>query len=127
MASALSTILNNHIIETIMTYTTYFLRFIDQEQAEFKLDEVGYKIEEIYAGETRTYFRVTDQVGDIDIVGEIYNNDAVIEFDENGSMEVITEPTKIEGYHVNIILEGKLPEELQEFTVTPQPPYRVFA
>ena len=45
----------------------------------------------------------------------------------NGEIEVITPPTKMEGYHVNIILEGALPEALQEFVVTPSSPYRVFA
>jgi len=33
----------------------------------------------------------------------------------------------MDGYHINIILQGGLPEALQEFIVTPNSPYRVFA
>ena len=43
------------------------------------------------------------------------------------TFEVITPPTKKEGYHINLILAGALPVELQEFAVIPQNPYRVFA
>jgi hypothetical protein len=107
-----------------MSYTTYYLRFNSQEEAETKLTEVGYKHEDTFNEETRTYYAIKDQVGDIDIVGEIYNDDGV--YDEE-TFEVITPPTKKEGYHINIITSGALPEELQEFVVTPNNPYRVFA
>lgn len=132
-----------------MTYTTYYLRFTSQEEAEAKLTEVNYRHEEEYYPEVVTlapepdengndvyiitqleekqlhvWYSVTDQVGDIDIVGEIYNNDGV--YDEE-TMEVITPPTKMDGWHVNIILQGALPQSLQEFIVTPSSPYRVFA
>lgn len=110
-----------------MSYTTYYLRFISQEEADTKLEEVGYKHEDTFNEETRTYYAVKDQVGDIDIVGEIYNNDGVYETGEDGFPVVVTEPTKKEGYHVNIILQGELPEELEEFVVVPTNPYRVFA
>jgi hypothetical protein len=107
-----------------MAYTTYYLRFSNQEEAETKLEEVGYKKTETIEDTTYTFYTVTDQVGDIDIVGEIYNNDA--KYDSN-TFELITPPTKKEGWHVNVILEGELPEELKKFVVTPQNPYRVFA
>lgn len=106
------------------TYTTYYLRFTSQEEAETKLTEVNYLHEDTFDGETHTYYAVKDQVGDIDIVGEIWNSDGV--YDEE-TMEVITPPTKMDGWHVNIILDGELPEVLQEFLVTPNTPYRVFA
>ena len=131
------------------TYTTYYLRFASQEEAEKKLTEVKYRHEEEYypqtivlapepdengedvyiyetatEAQTRVWYSVTDQVGDIDIVGDIWNNDGVYN-EETG--ETITPQTKMEGYHVNIILEGALPEALQEFVVTPNSPYRVFA
>ena len=130
-------------------YQTYYLRFNSQEEAETKLTEVNYRHEEEYYPETvvlapepdengedvyiyetstelqtRVWYSVTDQVGDIDIVGDIWNNDGVYN-EETG--ETITPQTKMEGYHVNIILEGALPEALQEFVVTPNSPYRVFA
>jgi hypothetical protein len=105
-------------------YQTYYLRFNSQEEAETKLTEVSYKRTETFEGTEQTFYTVADQVGDIDIIGDIYNNDGV--YDEE-TFEVITPPTKIDGYHINIILEGSLPEALQEFIVTPQSPYRVFA
>jgi len=132
-----------------MAYTTYYLRFPSQELAETKLTEVGYRHEEEYHPEvvtlspepdengedvyiitqleekqTRVWYSITDQVGDIDIVGDIWNDDGVYD-EETG--ETITPPTKKDGYHINIILQGNLPEELQEFVVSPQHPYRVFA
>jgi hypothetical protein len=107
-----------------MAYTTYYLRFSNQKEAETKLEEVGYKKTETIGDNIYTFYTVTDQVGDIDIVGEIYNNDA--KYDSN-TFELITPPTKKEGWHVNVILEGELPEELKKFVVTPQNPYRVFA
>jgi hypothetical protein len=112
-----------------MAYTTHYLRFPSQEIADSKLTEIGYKRTETIDDETITFYTVTDQVGDIDIIGDIWNNDGVYsEPDpETGEMTVITPPTKMEGYHVNIILEGSLPEALQEFIVTPNSPYRVFA
>ena len=129
------------------TYKTYYLRFASQEEAEAKLTEVEYRHEEQYReqiitegesdeygnptfdityGEellTRVWYSVTDQVGDVDVVGEIYNNDGVY---SEETMEVITPPTKKDGYHINIILAGALPSALSEFVVEPQNPYRVF-
>ena len=131
-----------------MSYTTYYLRFSSQEEAETKLTEVNYRHEEEYheriitEGEpdeygnptfditygeellTRVWYSVTDQVGDIDIVGDIWNDDGT--YDEE-NFEVITPPTKKDGYHINLILAGALPEALQEFMVSPQNPHRVFA
>jgi hypothetical protein len=97
-------------------YTTYFLKFTSQEETEQKLTEVNYLHE--------TYYKIEDQVGDIDIIGEIYNNDGV--YDEV-TFEVISPPTKKDGWHINIICENELPEALQEYIVIPQNPHRVFA
>jgi hypothetical protein len=131
-----------------MTYTPYYLRFSSQEEAETKLTEVEYRHEEEYheqiitEGEpdeygnptfditygeellTRVWYSVTDQVGDIDIVGDIWNDDGT--YDEE-TMEVISPPTKKDGYHINLILAGAPPSALSEFMVSPQNPHRVFA
>ena len=107
-----------------MAYTTNFLRFSSQEEAEAKLTEVNYRHTETFDGEEQTYYAVKDQVGDVDVIGDIWNNDGT--YDEE-TLEVITPPTKKEGYHINIILEGELPAPLQEFVVIPQNPHRVFA
>lgn len=58
----------------------------------------------------------------IDVVGTIYQDDAVI---DPNSGEVITSPTPMPGWHVNFI--GVLPTGWDEFLVTPVAPYRVFA
>ena len=110
-----------------MSYTTYYLRFSSQEEAETKLTEVGYKHEDTFNEVTRTYYAIKDQVGDIDIVGEIYNNDGVYETGEDGFPVVVTEPTKKDGFHINIILNGELPEVLGGYSVEPVNPHRVFA
>jgi len=112
------------------TYTTYYLRFNSQEEAETKLTEVNYRHTETFPEEgEQIYYAVRDQIGDIDIIGDIWNGDGVYSDPdpETGELEVITPPTKMEGYHINIILEGALPEALQEFVVIPNTPHRVFA
>jgi hypothetical protein len=57
----------------------------------------------------------------IDVVGTIYNNDAVL--DPDGT--VVTPATPMAGFHVNFI--GALPTGWPEFLVNPVAPYRVFA
>lgn len=102
-------------------YTQYFLRFTSKEEAEQKLTEVGYSSTNPETEET--YYHTPPHTGDIDIIGDIYNNDAV--FDEEGNL--ITPATKLDGYHLNIILNVELPQELNEYLVHPELPYRVFA
>jgi hypothetical protein len=67
-----------------MAYTTHYLRFPSQEIADSKLTEVGYKRTETIDDETITFYTVTDQVGDIDMVGEIWNDDGVYD-EESGA------------------------------------------
>lgn len=102
-------------------YTQYFLRFTSKEEAEQKLTEVGYS--STNPETEKTYYHTPPHTGDIDIIGDIYNNDAV--FDEEGNL--ITPATKLDGYHLNIILNVELPETLNEYLVHPELPYRVFA
>jgi hypothetical protein len=55
----------------------------------------------------------------IDIIGTIYNNDAVIDAEGN-----ITSPaTPVDGYHVNTT---ELPESLKPYQVIPSSPQCVF-
>lgn len=102
-------------------YTTYFLKFTSQEEAEQKLTEVGYSSTNSETNET--YYHTSPHTGDIDIIGDIYRNDAVC--DEEGNM--ITPATKLDGYHLNIVLNVELPQEFNEYLVYPQLPHRVFA
>ena len=137
-------------------YKTYFLRFATEQEAIAKLTEVNYyrTIEVTYpkkevgeidpeTGEPleetdsdsetekviiKSYYTVGDIPGGIDIVGEIWNDDGVYETDEEtGEISVISEATKKDGWHVNVILASDLPEELQEFVVEPVTPSRRFA
>jgi hypothetical protein len=115
-------------------YKTYFLKFATEEESITKLTEVNYyrtveetnpETEEV---ETRSYYTVGDIPGGIDIVGEIWNDDGVYETDEEtGEISVISEPTKKDGWHLNIILASPLPEALNAYLVTPQNPHRKFA
>jgi aryl-phospho-beta-D-glucosidase BglC (GH1 family) len=57
----------------------------------------------------------------MDIVGTIYNDDAVV--DPDGT--VVTPATAKTGWHVNFI--GALPTGWSAFLVSPVAPYRVFA
>jgi len=58
----------------------------------------------------------------MDIVGTIYNDDAVVD-PETG--EVTSPATPMAGWHVNFV--GTLPTGWDEFLVSPVAPYRVFA
>lgn len=109
-------------------YITYYLKFASQEEADQKLTEVNYLRTYEEDEEVRTFYTVGDIPGGIDIVGEIWNDDGVYEIDEEtGEISVISEPTKKDGWHVNIILASPLPKELEQFVVFPETPYRVFA
>ncbi len=60
-------------------------------------------------------------VPNLDVIGLIYEGG---EYDEDG--EVITPPTAIPGWHVNLI--GEVPEAFAEYVIeAPAHPYRVFA
>jgi hypothetical protein len=107
-----------------MEYTTYFLRFSSEKEANDTLREVGYRK---YNRRTKQYdFSTLNQPGDVDVIGEIYNDDEVFRLGKKGYHITITPATKKDGYHVNITLKGELPEALKEFCVIPQNPHRVF-
>jgi hypothetical protein len=106
-----------------MEYTKYYLKFSSEQEANLKLHEVNFMYTEDIDGETFVYYKPYNQYGNIDIIGEIYNEDAV--FDEE-TFEEITPATKKPGWHVNLILSDTLPKELEEYIVTPDIPYRIF-
>ena len=102
-------------------YNTYYLKFASQEEWDAKSAEAGYRYED---PETEAvYYSVSP--GAIDVVGVIYNDDAV--FDEEG--EVTSPPTAKDGWHVNVRVRGydTFPEVLNNYIVEPQTPSRVFA
>jgi hypothetical protein len=101
---------------------THYLRFQDQETWLISATAAGYRINQPVLNEDDNWvFNYYTHEWAIDDVGIIYNNDGVY----NNDGEVITPPTQMEGWHVNII--GELPQELNQYLVTPSNPYRVFA
>jgi len=115
-----------------MTYTTYYLKFSSEEEmiSVFEvLNWIKTSPINIEGQEPPQFYSMRPELnGDIDVVGIIYNNDAEFEINEEGYPIVISEATSKEGWHVNIILDGTLPEELSEFVLDPAPssPSRVF-
>lgn len=58
----------------------------------------------------------------MDIVGILYNDDAIVDPDTG---EITFPPTPMEGWHVNYI--GILPDGWDDYLVTPRNPRRKFA
>lgn len=114
-------------------YKTYYLRFTSQEEWDTKADEAGYKYQD---SETQQISYSVDS-GAIDVVGVLYNDDIVINEEE----ELVNPATPKEGWHVNIrvrqieeydaendqYVDQSLPEVLNTYIVNPQTPSRVFA
>ena len=102
-------------------YNTYYLKFASQEEWDTKAAEAGYRYEDPETG--AVYYSVSP--GAIDVVGTIYNDDAV--FDEEG--EMTSAPTAKDGWHVNVRVRryDTFPEVLNTYIVEPQTPSRVFA
>jgi hypothetical protein len=110
------------------TYTPYYLRFATQSEADSVLDQVGYRQPIQDTDPVQYYYTVGDGVpGGVDVIGEIWNDDGVYDANETGEVIVISEPTKVDGWHINIILAGPLPALLEEYLVTPTTPNRRFA
>ena len=99
--------------------TTNYLRFPDESTFRSAAFIAGF-YNEPEGDNPGAYIQYTHDHA-MDIVGVIYNNDAVI--DPDGT--VVTPATPMAGWHVNYI--GPLPEGWSAFLVTPAAPYRVFA
>jgi hypothetical protein len=120
--------------------TTNYLRFPNQAAWESAATEAGFYTKRIRARDDDGTFVANDpetpeneawELSElnaythdwaIDVVGTIYNDDAVLDPDTGA---VVTPATPKTGYHVNFI--GALPEGWSAFLVTPVAPYRVFA
>jgi len=124
-----------------MSYTTHFLKFPDAETFDAIASETGYKIvteaqldEEGNVVFPATTSYVTESVsgpGAIDIIGTIFNDDAVYgEPDAEGYPTLVSSATPKEGYHVNICLraDSALPEQFGSYVLDPAPttPARTF-
>lgn len=99
---------------------TTFLRFPDEATFQAAAEVAGLYNEPV-GDHPGGYIQYTHDHA-MDIVGTIYNDDAVIDPDTG---EVITPATPMDGWHVNY--KGELPTNWDQFLVNPQDPYRIFA
>ena len=124
-----------------MSYTTHFLKFSDAETFEAIASEVGYKItteaqldeegNELFPAITSYTTEPVSGPGAIDIIGTIFNDDAVYgEPDAEGYPTLVSSATPKDGYHVNICLraDASLPEQFDSYVLDPAPttPARTF-
>jgi hypothetical protein len=97
---------------------TYYLRFASEEEALAEFDSAGYISTDGYSTV------ITASVDHaLDVVGVIYNDDAVY---DPATGEVVTPPTPMDGWHVNL-KTATLPDGWAQHVVVPTPPHRVFA
>ena len=95
--------------------STTYLRFPDEATGMAALDAAGLVDGNTYEVITASHTHAIDCIGLISI-GGTYDP-------ETG--DVITPPTLLPGWHVNFV--GELPEDWEQYVVTPQQPVRVFA
>jgi len=89
-----------------------FFRFADAAVGMAALDNAGL-LDEDENPITGSHNHALDVIGTISCGGE---------WDEDGN--VITEPTVLDGWHVNYV--GELPAGWEQYAITPEQPYRVF-
>lgn len=89
----------------------FYLKFADEAQAIAALAQ--FRAEDRWIDASLTH--ALDVVGTISTGGQ---------WDAEGSE--IEAPTVLDGYHINLMI-GVLPSELEQYTVTPATPSRVFA
>ena len=100
-----------------------YLRFPDQETALSVFQSANLTHIDPQTGEIKIITATHSHA--VDVIGDIYTP-GVYGIDEEGNPTTITEPLKLDGYHINII--GDLTEELQSYRIDPpKTPYRVFA
>jgi hypothetical protein len=95
---------------------TNYLRFPDEDTFKYASITAG-----LYKEPEGSYIQYTHEHA-MDIVGTIYNNDAVLDPE---TFELITPATQMEGWYINYI--GELPDGWDQYLVSPTAPYRVFA
>ena len=92
---------------------THFLRFPDADAWTVAATDAGFIVDDTLAAYTHTH--AIDVVGTI-LIGGTYNP-------ETG--DVITPPTVLDGWHVNY--QGDLPDDWEQYVVSPEQPVRVWA
>lgn len=92
---------------------THFLRFPDADTWLAAATEAGFIVGDTLAAYTHTH--AIDVVGIISIGGEY----------DFKTGDVITPPTVLDGWHVNY--QGDLPDDWEQYVVSPEQPVRVWA
>ena len=100
------------LIETPPTPGPFF-RFADAAVGMAALDDAGLLDDDLNPI-TASHNHALDVIGSITIGGE---------WDEDGN--VVTEPTVLDGWHVNY--QGEVPDEWLQYAVSPEQPVRVWA
>lgn len=100
-----------------------YLRFPDEETALSVLQASNLTYTDPETEEVKVI--TATHTHSVDVIGYLYTP-GVYEFDESGNFITIEEPTKLDGYLINMI--GELTEELEVYKINPpKTPYRVFA
>ena len=100
-----------------------YLKFTDEAQAtEYLYTQVPTKWDEEDGMVNPIEFESRPNYANIDTIGTIFEGG---EWDAEGN--VITEPAALSGWHVNVrVVAGEDAEPLQQFSVVPQSPRRVW-
>jgi hypothetical protein len=104
--------MTDQVITTLVPNGPFF-RFPDEATGMAALEAAGLLTED---GDplTASHTHALDVIGTISIGGE---------YDDEG--EVITQPTLLDGWHLNYV--GELPDGWDAYAVSPEQPVRVFA
>jgi len=105
--------------------TTLFFRFENENAGRTALQADGYYIPEEIDPVTKQivpgYYKTADLGWALDVIGIIYNDDAVIDPDTG---RVITPPTPMPGWHINFA--GNFNHNLDQYKIEVEHPYRKF-
>ena len=71
------------------------------------------------------YFLIPNQLGSIDIIGELYT-EAGYRTGKLGYKIMVVPPEKMDGYHVNIRPVGEDTSALEPYSITPANPVRIW-
>lgn len=102
-------------------YTTHFLKFTDEAEAQTALEKAGIYVPPI--GNNPGYYKQADVGWAFDPIGTITKGGV---WDQETGDELVP-PAVLAGWHANYIGE-LLPSELNDYMLSPGPktPYRVF-
>ena len=107
----------------------YYLKYNSKSGMKTSFRSLGWIHTVEYDEETTEFYAWFDSdqnnLGTIDVIGDMWTEPVLSEdFNEDGTRDVVTEPQKIDGYHVNITTDLDLPSNLTKYLVHPKTPKR---